>query len=61
MNSVPNDFWFNKLVESNIALQECKDEMTTKYINPKLTKEQLEKAVWKADFINQELEVTVNE
>lgn len=61
MSSEPSRFWIDKLTEASIFLDDCKQEMTLKYIVPKLTKEQLNVASWKANFKTYELEVTVNE
>ena len=61
MNSTPNQFWLDKLVDANIVLEDCKQEMTRKYIAPNLSPEDLAKASWSANFIEHSLEVTVNE
>lgn len=60
MNAEVSQYWFDRLVEATANLDLYKQEITEKYVAPKLAKEQLDKATWKADFIKQELEVTVN-
>lgn len=59
-NNQPSDFWLEKLVEANIRLNLYKNEITTKYIEPKVDKKDLEKTTWTANFRTEELEVVID-
>lgn len=61
MNEVPSQFWIDKLVDATISLEDCKQEMSKKYIFPQFTPDELKRVNWKANFTEGEFEVYFDE